>query len=68
MFVSSYGVFWCVPTRARVGGMAPTVECYHVTDATTVVPLEQAMSELVDLLGERNFDLYEAVDGVIKKL
>lgn len=46
----------------------PTVKCFHVADATTEVPLEQAMNELVDLLGERNFDLYEATGGVVRKL
>lgn len=46
----------------------PTVTCYHVADPTTPVPLDQAMTELVDLLGERNFDLYESNGGNIKKL
>jgi hypothetical protein len=45
----------------------PTVRCYHDSDSTTV-PLEQAMTELVDLLGERNFDLYESRDGIVRKL
>lgn len=46
----------------------PTVKCYHVADPNTTVPLEQAMTELVDLLGERNFDLYESASGLIRKL
>lgn len=46
----------------------PTVRCFHVSDSTKEVPLDQAMTELVDLLGERNFDLYESVDGIVKKL
>lgn len=46
----------------------PTVRCFHVSDATTTVPLDQALTELVDLLGERNFDLYESTDGIVRKL
>jgi hypothetical protein len=46
----------------------PTVRCYHVSDSTTTVALDQAMTELVDLLGERNFDLYESTDGIVRKL
>lgn len=47
---------------------SPSIECYHVADETKVVPLEQAMDELVDLLGERNFDLYESDNGTVRKL
>lgn len=46
---------------------APSVTPYNVADPTTSVPLEDAFSELVELVGERNFDLYEAADGVIRK-
>jgi len=46
----------------------PTVRCYHDSDSRTTVPLEQAMTELVDLLGERKFDLYESRDGIVRKL
>jgi hypothetical protein len=37
----------------------PKLECFHVNDATTSIPLEQAFVEIVELVAERNFDLYE---------
>jgi hypothetical protein len=30
--------------------------------------LDQAMTELVDLLRERNLDLYESADDIVRKL
>jgi hypothetical protein len=47
---------------------APTIECYHVADRTRIVDIDQALTELVDLVGERNFDLYEAAAGKIRKI
>lgn len=48
---------------------APTITCYHVADASTPVDVDQAMTEIVNLLGERNFDLYESDDlGNIRKV
>ena len=46
---------------------APSLECFHVSDATTSVALDDVFTELVDLVAERNFDLYEAVDGNVRK-
>jgi hypothetical protein len=46
----------------------PGIECYHVADPTRRVDIDQAFTELVDLVGERNFDLYESVDGNIRKI
>lgn len=37
----------------------PTLECFHVSDPSTPVALADAMDEIVELLAERNFDLYE---------
>lgn len=47
---------------------APSIECHHVADNGRPIPLEQAMDELVDLLGERNFDLYESDNGEVRKI
>ena len=47
---------------------SPTVTCYEVNDPETVVDLEAAFDELVELTAERNFDMYEAPgDGSIRK-
>ena len=49
--------------------VAPVITCYHVADASTPVDVDEAMTELVGLLGERNFDLYESDDlGNIRKV
>lgn len=37
----------------------PTVECYHVADPDQPVALDTVLGELVTLVAERNFDLYE---------
>lgn len=37
----------------------PGVECFHVTDSHHPVELDTVMAELVILVAERNFDLYE---------
>jgi hypothetical protein len=45
----------------------PSLECYHVTDPSRQVRLHDVLDELVALVAERNFDLYEEVGGVLKK-
>lgn len=47
---------------------APSIECYHVADNGKPIPIAQALDELVDLLGERNFDLYESDNGEVRKI
>lgn len=48
---------------------SPAITCYSVADASTPVDLDAAMDELIGLLGERNFDLYEADDlGNVRKV
>jgi hypothetical protein len=37
----------------------PVLECFHVSDPTTPVALEEAFDDIIELLAERNFDLYE---------
>lgn len=45
---------------------SPTVTCYEVHDPDNPIELEQAFDEVVELVAERNFDLYEALDGNIR--
>lgn len=40
----------------------PTLRCFHVSDPNAPVELGEVLDELVELVAERNFDLYEA-DG-----
>lgn len=47
---------------------APTLTCYHVADPTTPISIDDALTELVALVGERNFDLYEAHGPSIRRL
>lgn len=47
----------------------PQITCYEVNDSTTPVDLTTAFDDLVTLLAERNFDLYETPgDGTIRSL
>ncbi len=46
----------------------PTFECYQVNDAETPVALSDVMDDLVELVVERNFDFYEANDGIIRRV
>lgn len=47
---------------------APTLTCYEVNDPSTPVELSSVLDDLVTLLAERNFDLYEATDdGSIRR-
>lgn len=45
----------------------PSFTCYEVSDPTTPVELSAVLDRMVDLTAERNFDLYEVVEGVIRK-
>lgn len=45
----------------------PIITAYEVNDETTPVDLDAALSDILELLAERNFDLYETVDGTIKR-
>lgn len=40
----------------------PTVMAYEVNDPDTPVDLDTALNDIVQLVAERNFDLYEATD------
>jgi hypothetical protein len=37
----------------------PVLECFHVSDPETPLSLEDAFNEIIELVAERNFDLYE---------
>ena len=43
----------------------PTVRAYEVNDRGNQISLSDAIDDLVALLGERNFDLYDGTGGVI---
>lgn len=45
----------------------PSIRAYEANDLTNEVPLTQAFDTLVALIGERNFDLYEGLDGQVTK-
>jgi hypothetical protein len=46
----------------------PTVRVFEVNDEETEIDLNEALDELIELVGERNFDLYDGTDGVISKM
>lgn len=46
----------------------PSVRVFEVNDANTEIDLNAALDELISLVGERNFDLYDGTDGRIKKM
>lgn len=46
----------------------PTITAFEVNDENVEVELDAALNEIVELLGERNFDLYEGADGNITKV
>lgn len=52
-----YERLYMVPVRANP--FDPQWECFHMTDSTTAVTLDDALTVLVDLVVERNFDTYE---------
>ena len=61
-----YEKFYVVLTT--LSATQPVLRAYEVNDLETEVPLEQMFDDLIVLLGERNFDLYEGLDGAIKKI
>ena len=38
---------------------SPSLTCWEANDSTTTVPLDRALTDLVGLVAERNFDTYE---------
>ncbi|HWF15817.1 MAG TPA: hypothetical protein VG244_06515 [Acidimicrobiales bacterium] len=45
----------------------PSWECYQVSDPKTDLPLESVIDDLITLVAERNFDFYEADNGMIRR-
>ncbi|TAL43512.1 MAG: hypothetical protein EPN91_06175, partial [Salinibacterium sp.] len=46
----------------------PLIRAFEVNDESQEVDLDAAFGSIVELLGERNFDLYDGTDGVITKV
>lgn len=47
---------------------APSIRAYEVHDDETQIDLDAALDDMIELIGERNFDLYDGTDGAITKL
>ena len=45
----------------------PVLECYEVSSPAAPLPLSDVLDDLITLLGERNFDFYEASGGRIRR-
>ena len=45
----------------------PTIRAFEVNDGQTEVDLDAALDEMIELVGERNFDLYDGTGGTITK-
>ena len=52
---------------ADLNDTSPSIRAFEANDLTAEVPLPEAFDTLVSLIGERNFDLYEGLDGHIRK-
>jgi hypothetical protein len=52
---------------ADLNDTSPSIRAYEANDLVTEVPLAAAFDTLVSLIGERNFDLYEGLDGRVTK-
>lgn len=46
----------------------PSLRAYEVDDESKQVDLDKALDDMIELIGERNFDLYDGTDGQIKKI
>ncbi|UXW87082.1 hypothetical protein NFX31_06040 [Microbacterium azadirachtae] len=47
---------------------APSIRAFEVNNGEKEIDLDEALSEMITLVGERNFDLYDGTDGRITKL
>ncbi|WP_196800614.1 hypothetical protein [Microbacterium sp. 11MF] len=45
----------------------PSLRAFEVHDRENEVDLDAALDDVVELVGERNFDLYDGTDGVIRR-
>lgn len=46
----------------------PSIRAFEVNDDGNEMSLDTALDEIIELIGERNFDLYDGTDGRITKL
>lgn len=46
----------------------PSFTCYEVNNPDVPIEISEAMDKMIELTAERNFDLYEIVDGNIRKV
>lgn len=48
--------------------LSPSIRTFEVNDGKKEVDLDTALAEMIELAGERNFDLYDSAKGRISKL
>ncbi|MFT4052445.1 MAG: hypothetical protein QM677_09370 [Microbacterium sp.] len=48
--------------------LSPSIRAFEVNDGNTEVDIDTALDEMISIIGERNFDLYDGTDGKITKL
>jgi hypothetical protein len=53
---------------ADLAASSPNIRAYEVHDLEHEVELSDALDALVSLIGERNFDLYEGIGGLVKRV
>lgn len=53
---------------ADLNDFQPSLRAFEVNDLQNEVSLSEAFDALVTLIGERNFDLYEGLDGYVRKI
>ncbi|WP_349826806.1 hypothetical protein [Brevibacterium litoralis] len=46
----------------------PALTAYEVNDRGTPIDLDEAVDDVLELIGERNFDLYDGTEGTITRL
>lgn len=51
-----------------VNAFQPSLRVFEVNDEALEVNLDLALDELIGLIGERNFDLYDGSDGLIRRV
>lgn len=61
-----YEKFYVVLANLNV--FQPQLRVFEVNDLETEVPLDTMLDDLITLVGERNFDLYEGLNGKVTKL
>lgn len=52
----------------NLDGAVPAIEAFEANDLTRSVDLDDALDDMMTLIGERNFDLYDAAGGLIRRV